>query len=146
MQTAVPKGQGGMLAVLGSDVEKINEIIETNKVDVVSNNNYIYFYEKIETKTQPILVKEACKRKLDKDEEGKVVSGMEEGPYAEAITNKKGVLHDELNAGPMRTMLALKLPWNANATSLGEKYSGSIPVRRKYKLLSDVFSTSIHTG
>jgi len=31
MQSAVPKGQGGMLAVLGSDIEKINEIINNNE-------------------------------------------------------------------------------------------------------------------
>ncbi len=31
MQSAVPKGQGGMLAVLGTNVEKINEILEINK-------------------------------------------------------------------------------------------------------------------
>ena len=30
MQSAVTKGQGGMLAVLGSDVEKINDIINKN--------------------------------------------------------------------------------------------------------------------
>ena len=31
MQTAVPKGQGGMIAVLGSEIEKINEVINNNK-------------------------------------------------------------------------------------------------------------------
>jgi len=31
MQSAVPKGQGGMLAVLGADIEKVNEIINANK-------------------------------------------------------------------------------------------------------------------
>ena len=31
MQSAVPKGHGGMLAVLGSDIEVINEILEKNK-------------------------------------------------------------------------------------------------------------------
>ena len=31
MQSAVPKGQGGMLAVLGSEIGKINEIIHSNK-------------------------------------------------------------------------------------------------------------------
>ena len=31
MQSAVPKGQGGMLAVLGSEIEKINEIINLNE-------------------------------------------------------------------------------------------------------------------
>ena len=44
MQSAVPKGQGGMLAVLGSDVEKINEIIDTNKdkfICYVANDNSV---------------------------------------------------------------------------------------------------------
>ena len=31
MQSAVPKGQGGMLAVLGTDIENINEIIKLNE-------------------------------------------------------------------------------------------------------------------
>ena len=31
MQSAVPKGQGGMIAVLGSEIEKINEIIKNNE-------------------------------------------------------------------------------------------------------------------
>tara|TARA_B100001123_G_C15130369_1_gene955061 strand:- start:207 stop:1130 length:924 start_codon:yes stop_codon:yes gene_type:complete len=31
MQSAVPKGKGGMLAILGSNIEKINEIINANK-------------------------------------------------------------------------------------------------------------------
>ena len=31
MQTAVPKGQGGMLAVLGTEIKNINEILEKNK-------------------------------------------------------------------------------------------------------------------
>jgi len=31
MQSAVPKGQGGMLAVLGSEIKKINQIINRNK-------------------------------------------------------------------------------------------------------------------
>ena len=31
MQSALPKGKGGMLAVLGVDIEKINEIINSNK-------------------------------------------------------------------------------------------------------------------
>ena len=30
MQSAVPKGEGGMLAVLGSDINKINEILDKN--------------------------------------------------------------------------------------------------------------------
>jgi len=30
MQNAVPKGEGGMMAVLGSEIEKINEVIENN--------------------------------------------------------------------------------------------------------------------
>jgi [acyl-carrier-protein] S-malonyltransferase len=44
MQSAVPKGQGGMLAVLGSEVEKINEIIESNKdkfICYVANDNSV---------------------------------------------------------------------------------------------------------
>ena len=44
MQSAVPKGQGGMLAVLGPDVEKINQIIETNKdkfICYVANDNSV---------------------------------------------------------------------------------------------------------
>ena len=44
MQSAVPKGQGGMLAVLGSDLEKINEIIDTNKdkfICYVANDNSV---------------------------------------------------------------------------------------------------------
>jgi len=44
MQTAVPKGQGGMLAVLGSEIEKINEIINNNKDNFkcyVANDNSI---------------------------------------------------------------------------------------------------------
>ena len=44
MQTAVPKGQGGMLAVLGSDIEIINEILMKNK-DIlncyVANDNSV---------------------------------------------------------------------------------------------------------
>ena len=31
MQTAVPKGQGGMIAILGAEVDKINEIINNNE-------------------------------------------------------------------------------------------------------------------
>ena len=31
MQNAVPKNEGGMLAVLGQDIDKINEILENNK-------------------------------------------------------------------------------------------------------------------
>ena len=44
MQSAVPKGQGGMLAVLGSDVEKIKNILEKNKdkfTCYVSNDNSV---------------------------------------------------------------------------------------------------------
>ena len=44
MQSAVPKGQGGMLAVLGSDIEKINEIINSNENKFkcyVANDNSI---------------------------------------------------------------------------------------------------------
>ena len=31
MQTAVPKGQGGMIAILGAEIDKINEIINNNE-------------------------------------------------------------------------------------------------------------------
>ena len=44
MQSAVPKGQGGMLAVLGSEIEKINEIINNNEDNFkcyVANDNSI---------------------------------------------------------------------------------------------------------
>tara|TARA_B100002052_G_C15845153_1_gene582111 strand:- start:700 stop:1623 length:924 start_codon:yes stop_codon:yes gene_type:complete len=44
MQSAVPKGQGGMLAVLGSEIEKINEIMNNNKEKFkcyVANDNSI---------------------------------------------------------------------------------------------------------
>ena len=44
MQTAVPKGQGGMIAVLGSEIEKINEIIDKNNQNFkcfVANDNSI---------------------------------------------------------------------------------------------------------
>ena len=44
MQSAVPNGQGGMLAVLGSDIEKINEIINNNKSKFkcyIANDNSI---------------------------------------------------------------------------------------------------------
>ena len=44
MQSAVPKGQGGMLAVLGSEIEKINEIINNNEDKFkcyVANDNSI---------------------------------------------------------------------------------------------------------
>ena len=44
MQSAVPKGQGGMLAVLGSEIEKINEIINLNEDKFkcyVANDNSI---------------------------------------------------------------------------------------------------------
>jgi len=44
MQSAVPKGQGGMLAVLGSNIELINEILDENK-DIfncyVANDNSV---------------------------------------------------------------------------------------------------------
>ena len=43
-QSAVPKGQGGMLAVLGSEIEKINEIINNNEDKFkcyVANDNSI---------------------------------------------------------------------------------------------------------
>ena len=44
MQSAVPKGEGGMLAVLGSEIEKINEIINNNEDKFkcyVANDNSI---------------------------------------------------------------------------------------------------------
>ena len=44
MRTAVPKGEGGMIAVLGSEVEKINEIINTNDKNFkcfIANDNSI---------------------------------------------------------------------------------------------------------
>jgi len=44
MQSAVPKGQGGMLAVLGSDIKTINDIINDNKEKFkcyVANDNSI---------------------------------------------------------------------------------------------------------
>jgi len=42
MQNAVPKGEGGMIAVLGSTVEKLEKIIEDNKKDFsaeIANDN-----------------------------------------------------------------------------------------------------------
>ena len=44
MQSAVPKGQGGMLAVLGSEIDRINKIISDNKEKFkcyVANDNSI---------------------------------------------------------------------------------------------------------
>ncbi len=44
MQSAVPKGQGGMLAVLGTEIDKINEMLSTNKdkfTCYVANDNSI---------------------------------------------------------------------------------------------------------
>ena len=44
MQSAVPKGQGGMLAVLGTEIDKINEILNVNKdkfICYVANDNSI---------------------------------------------------------------------------------------------------------
>ena len=44
MQSAVPKGEGGMLAVLGSEIEKIYEIIKNNEdkfICYVANDNSI---------------------------------------------------------------------------------------------------------
>ena len=44
MQSAVPKGQGGMLAVLGSEIDKINKIISDNEEKFkcyVANDNSI---------------------------------------------------------------------------------------------------------
>ena len=42
MQNAVPKGQGGMIAVLGSTVEKIEKILKDNQNDLgaqIANDN-----------------------------------------------------------------------------------------------------------
>ena len=44
MQTAVPKGQGGMVAILGANIDKINEIINNNSEQFkcyVANDNSI---------------------------------------------------------------------------------------------------------
>ncbi len=44
MQSAVPKGQGGMLAVLGTEIDKINEMLSSNKdkfTCYVANDNSI---------------------------------------------------------------------------------------------------------
>ena len=44
MQSAVPKGQGGMMAVLGSEIEKINQILNSNKKKFqcyVANDNSV---------------------------------------------------------------------------------------------------------
>ena len=44
MQSAVPKGQGGMMAILGTEVEKINEILNSNKKNFqcyVANDNSV---------------------------------------------------------------------------------------------------------
>tara|TARA_Y100001970_G_scaffold282165_1_gene394455 strand:+ start:57 stop:617 length:561 start_codon:yes stop_codon:yes gene_type:complete len=44
MQSAVPKGQGGMVAVLGSDIEVINKIIKNNEDNFkcyVANDNSV---------------------------------------------------------------------------------------------------------
>ena len=44
MQSAVPKGEGGMLAVLGSDINKINEILANNSSKFkcfVANDNSV---------------------------------------------------------------------------------------------------------
>ena len=44
MQTAVPKGQGGMLAVLGTEIDKINAMLNNNKnkfICYVANDNSI---------------------------------------------------------------------------------------------------------
>jgi len=42
MQTAIPPGEGGMIAVLGSDVENINEIINKNNFECyIANDNSI---------------------------------------------------------------------------------------------------------
>ena len=44
MQSAVPKGQGGMLAVLGTEIDKINAMLNNNKnkfICYVANDNSI---------------------------------------------------------------------------------------------------------
>ena len=44
MQSAVPKGQGGMVAVLGSEIEKINQILNSNRKKFqcyVANDNSV---------------------------------------------------------------------------------------------------------
>ena len=42
MQTAIPSGEGGMIAVLGSDVENINKIINKNNFECyIANDNSI---------------------------------------------------------------------------------------------------------
>ena len=44
MQAAVPKGQGGMIAILGAEIDKINEIINNNNEEFkcyVANDNSI---------------------------------------------------------------------------------------------------------
>ena len=40
MQNAVPKNEGGMVAVLGQDIKEINELIENNK-----NKYECYLYQ-----------------------------------------------------------------------------------------------------
>ena len=42
MQSAVAKGQGGMLAVLGSEIEKINESVNREKYDILYDNKEKY--------------------------------------------------------------------------------------------------------
>ena len=49
MQTAVPKGQGGMLAVLGTDIKKITEILDNNK------NKYECFVANDNSNSQVVL-------------------------------------------------------------------------------------------
>ena len=44
MQSATPKGEGGMLAILGSDIEKINNILDENKNEFncyIANDNSV---------------------------------------------------------------------------------------------------------
>ena len=47
MQSAVAKGQGGMLAVLGSDVEKIKDIINKNKYPEMDKIEFKTIWDKI---------------------------------------------------------------------------------------------------
>ena len=43
MQNAVPKGVGGMIAILGVEIEKINELISTNSFKCFINIIYLCF-------------------------------------------------------------------------------------------------------
>ena len=45
MQNAVPKGEGGMLAVLGSDIEIIEKLLKDNQnnfLEILLFKNYYY--------------------------------------------------------------------------------------------------------